>query len=78
MTEPREEKAICGAPHPVFRSVTCALFEGENSDTSPEFEKDDNGNPVFDEEFQPIVLVPPQRVHVHKGMDGTGTTHRWE
>ncbi len=58
--------AVCGAQHPDKKlAVTCALRPGPNADREI---ADDNA-------LNGLRLEP---VHVHKGMDRDGVTHRWE
>lgn len=71
-----EEGDVCGARHPNL-PVTCALKTGPNAltDVPPELSPTATADEVAAALEAPPVQV---EVHVHKGMDRDGGTHRWE
>lgn len=76
MSEFPGDPALCGSRHP-SEPITCRLAPGPNAvvDIAPEIDPTATA-----EEVDAVLSVPPKqrKVHVHKGLDRDGGTHRWE
>lgn len=67
---------ICGAQHP-SEPLTCQLAPGPNAVNEIPPEVSPTATAM---EVAAALQLPPRQVqvHVHKGMDRDGHTHRWE
>lgn len=76
MSEIPDDPDICDARHP-NEPIRCQLAPGTNAtvDVPPEIPPTATA-----EEVEAILSVPAthRQVHVHKGLDRDGGTHRWE